>query len=102
RIPAMYEKTFDEFDKLLGLKKLSLIHINDSKHELGSRRDRHEHIGKGMLGIFPFSAIVNDPRFELIPKILETPKGEGMPDYDEINLETMRELWAKKVTDHGA
>ncbi|MFH1075667.1 MAG: deoxyribonuclease IV [Pseudomonadota bacterium] len=60
RIPAMYEKTFDEFNSLLGLKNLSLIHINDSKHELGSRRDRHEHIGQGMLGIPPFMAIINE------------------------------------------
>lgn len=68
-----YEKTIQEFDKIVGLQFLKGLHLNDAKKELGSRVDRHENIGKGTLGIEPFRWIMNDPRFDELPLILETP-----------------------------
>jgi deoxyribonuclease-4 len=85
-----YEKTIAQFDKTLGLHNLHVIHLNDSKKELGSRIDRHEHIGKGLLGIEAFRYIMNDPRLQHIPKILETPKDND--DDDLINIETIKSL----------
>jgi deoxyribonuclease IV len=69
-----YEKTWEQFDLLLGMKLLKAIHLNDSKKELGSRVDRHEHIGKGVLTDEAFRLLLNDKRLLNIPKILETPK----------------------------
>ena len=86
-----YTKTFEEFDKIIGLKRLRLFHINDSKKGLASRVDRHEHIGKGMLGLSAFRMLMNDKRFKDIPMILETPKGKEMEE-DKINLSTLRSL----------
>ena len=86
-----YTKTFEEFDKIIGLKKLKLFHLNDSKKGLASRVDRHEHIGKGMLGLSAFRMLMNDKRFKDIPMILETPKGKEMEE-DKINLSTLRSL----------
>lgn len=68
-----YEQTFAEFDRIIGLEKLMAFHLNDSKKELGSRVDRHEHIGEGFIGTEAFRLLLNDPRFYNIPKILETP-----------------------------
>jgi deoxyribonuclease-4 len=65
--------------------------MNDSKKGLGSRVDRHEHIGKGMIGLEPFGFIMNDPRLSNIPKILETPKGEDMAE-DKENMAVLRSL----------
>ena len=84
-----YEHIWDEFDRIIGLKKLVGIPLNDSKHPLGSRKDRHEHIGKGFLGIEPFRLIMQDSRFVDIPKVLETPKDD---DWDNKNLKLLREL----------
>jgi deoxyribonuclease IV len=84
-----YEKTIRDFDDIIGLKRLKVIHLNDSKGALGSRLDRHEHIGKGNIGDTGFRLIMNDKRFEHIPKILETPKGEDMRE-DRINLRRLR------------
>ena len=86
-----YNHTISEFDRIIGLERLSILHINDSKYSLGSRKDRHEHIGKGMLGLEPFRFILNDKRLENIPKILETPKGEDF-QFDKMNLKTLKEL----------
>ena len=88
---AGYEEMWDEFDKILGLGRLKAIHLNDSKKDLASRVDRHEHIGKGALGLEPFRRLLNDPRFVSVPMILETPKS---PDYaeDKENLEVLRGL----------
>lgn len=86
-----YNKTFDIFDKLIGLEKIKVIHINDSKKDLGLRVDRHEHIGKGYLGLEPFRLLVNDKRFADIPKILETPKGPDLRE-DVENLRVLRRL----------
>jgi deoxyribonuclease-4 len=88
-----YQATFREFQRVVGLKWLKCFHINDSKRERGSRVDRHEHIGRGCLGLEPFRLLVNDPRFRNHPMILETPKEEGdEEDMDRINLQTLREL----------
>ncbi|MDQ5823726.1 MAG: deoxyribonuclease IV [Chloroflexota bacterium] len=93
-----YERMVESFDRIVGLDTLRAIHMNDSKKGLGSRVDRHEHIGKGALGLEPFRFIMNDPRFENVPKILETPKeGDKGPDgkpieMDPINLEALKSL----------
>ncbi|HVF98650.1 MAG TPA: deoxyribonuclease IV [Chloroflexia bacterium] len=93
-----YERMVESFDRIVGLDTLRAIHMNDSKKGLGSRVDRHEHIGKGALGLEPFRFIMNDPRFENVPKILETPKeGDNGPDgkpveMDPINLEALKSL----------
>lgn len=84
-----FAETFKLFDSTIGLNRLKVIHLNDSKKDLGSRVDRHEHIGKGFIGGEAFRLILNDERFEKTPKILETPK-EG--DWDKKNLATLRKL----------
>jgi deoxyribonuclease IV len=86
-----YSKTMQEFDRLIGLEKLLAFHVNDSKKNLGSRVDRHFHIGEGCIGLSAFRFLVNDRRFEKIPKILETPKGTGNRE-DKRNLATLRSL----------
>ena len=87
-----WEETFLEFDAILGLESLRLIHVNDSKNERGSRVDRHEHIGRGRLGAEPFARILRDPRFRAVPKILETPKGKDGVVMDRRNLSLLRRL----------
>jgi deoxyribonuclease-4 len=83
----------EEFDRVIGLKKLNLFHLNDSKKPFGSRVDRHEHIGRGHLGFEPFRHIVNDPRFQKTPMILETPKEDNDgKEMDPVNLSTLRAL----------
>jgi deoxyribonuclease IV len=91
---AEYAATTDEFDRLIGLKKLKLFHLNDSKKPRGSRVDRHEHIGRGHIGLEPFRRIVNDPRFQKTPMILETPKEDADGhEMDPVNLATLRGLY---------
>jgi deoxyribonuclease IV len=86
--------TFKEFDRLIGLDKILAFHFNDSKTGLASRVDRHEHIGKGHIGIEPFREILNTRAFSKIPKILETPKGvTGREDIN--NLKVLRGLIRK-------
>lgn len=88
-----YEKTMAEFDRAVGLEKLRVFHVNDSLKPLGSRVDRHAHIGRGCLGLEPFRLLVNDPRFQDRPMILETPKEEGdNADMDTVNLGVLRGL----------
>jgi deoxyribonuclease-4 len=86
-----YCDTFEEFDRLIGLDRLKLFHLNDSAKELGSRVDRHAGIGLGKIGTTVFRCIVNDPRFAKLPMILETPKedlhGKAM---DPENLAVLR------------
>jgi deoxyribonuclease-4 len=77
--PSGYASTFAQFDRLVGFDRLKAFHLNDSKRPLGSRVDRHEHIGQGCLGVAPFRRILNDRRFRGLPMLLETPKGEGRP-----------------------
>ncbi len=90
RTKQLYEAMWHDFNTIIGLEHLKVIHMNDSKKELGSRVDRHEHIGKGKLGIDPFTFLMNDPRFESIAKILETPK-EDLSD-DQTNLQILKNL----------
>ena len=88
-------ETFREFDRVIGLNRLAAIHVNDSKTARGSRVDRHEHIGKGRIGLDAFRFIMRDRRFRNIPKVLETPKGKDLRE-DVINLKTLRALADKK------
>ena len=85
-----YEGVFSAFDDVLGLDRLRLFHVNDSKGELGSKRDRHDHIGQGALGEEPFRRIMLDSRFESTPKILETPKDDDSVVADLRNLNLLR------------
>lgn len=92
RTQTAYQGTMQTFDRVIGLDRLCIIHLNDAKKGLGSRIDRHEHIGEGAIGIDAFSLIVNDPRLKGLPKILETPKKKGPVDYDRMNLNRLRSL----------
>jgi deoxyribonuclease-4 len=87
RTKCGFEGTMEELDNTIGLRNLQAIHLNDSKGELGSNLDRHEHIGKGKLGLEPFRQIMNT--FTHIPKVIETPKKDTM---DAVNLEILRGL----------
>lgn len=84
-------KVFREFDRVIGRSRLVAIHLNDSKTGRGSRVDRHEHIGKGRIGLDAFRFIMRSPRFRKIPKVLETPKGKDLRE-DVINLKRLRAL----------
>jgi deoxyribonuclease-4 len=92
-----YEQTFEEFDAVIGLERLVAFHVNDSKRELGSHVDRHEHIGKGKIGKTGFRLLMNDDRFRSIPKILETPKGPEMKE-DVKNMRTLRNMVVRRET----
>jgi deoxyribonuclease-4 len=84
-------KIFREFARVIGRSRLVAIHVNDSKTGRGSRVDRHEHIGKGLIGLDAFRFIMRSPRFRKIPKVLETPKGKDLAE-DVINLKTLQRL----------
>jgi deoxyribonuclease-4 len=93
-----------QFGRLVGFDRLKVFHLNDSKKPLGSRVDRHEHIGQGCLGLEPFRRIVNDRRFRGLPMLLETPKTEGrspaviqVDPLDARNLATLRRLRKSEV-----
>ena len=97
--PEGYASTFAQFGRVVGFARLKAFHMNDSKRPLGSRVDRHEHIGQGHLGLEPFRRIVNDRRFRDLPMLLETPKAEGkasgpiaVDPLDEQNLNALRNL----------
>jgi deoxyribonuclease-4 len=93
RDPKSYKATWRAFDELLGLDRLKAIHVNDSKRELGSRIDRHEHIGRGQIGPAGFQLLVRDKRLRDVPMYLETPKGDaGGETWDAVNLRTLRNL----------
>lgn len=85
-----YDEVWDDFDRILGFDRLGLLHLNDSKHPLGARKDRHEGIGDGTLGLEPFRRIVNDDRLKAVPKVLETPKGDDVVTADLRNLGLLR------------
>jgi deoxyribonuclease IV len=92
-LPSEYASTMSEFDKVVGVDRIRAFHLNDSKRELGSRVDRHEHIGKGHLGREAFRNILNDPRFATLPMYLETPKGVvNGRSLDAQNLAALRRL----------
>jgi deoxyribonuclease-4 len=88
-----YERTFGELADLIGMDRLVAFHLNDSKKPLGSRVDRHEHIGKGQMGLEPFRRLLNDPRFAGLPMCLETPKGPDLKE-DVENLTILRSLFS--------
>lgn len=85
------QRVLAEFDRLIGLSYLRAFHFNDSKKGLACHVDRHEHIGQGTLGAEAFRTLLCDPRFREVPKILETPKGEGA-ELDRMNLALLRRL----------
>jgi deoxyribonuclease-4 len=95
RSRVSYQKTIERFDDVIGLKQLFMIHLNDARKGLGSRVDRHQHIGAGRIGIEGFRALMNDPRFFDTPKIIETQKDTDGIDWDRINLDKLRGLMIK-------
>lgn len=84
------QATLDEIDRLVGLSLVKLIHLNDAKDKLGSHHDRHQHIGKGNIGLAGMRRIINHPKLRNLPFILETPKDSL--DADEINLRLVKKL----------
>jgi deoxyribonuclease-4 len=94
-----YRATMRKLNRILGIKLVKAIHLNDSKRELGSRVDRHEHIGKGRIGLEGFRLLLGDARFAKVPMYLETPKEEnGEPkglELDRMNLTVLRSLVGK-------
>jgi deoxyribonuclease-4 len=97
--PAGYRDSFAEFERVIGLERLEGFHVNDSKKPLGSRIDRHEHIGRGCIGTEPFRWLLNDPRFGSLPMLIETAKTERrertrieVDPLDAMNLATLRAL----------
>jgi deoxyribonuclease-4 len=90
------KKMFAAFDRTIGLDRLVALHLNDSKTARGSRVDRHEHIGKGQIGLDAFRFIMRDRRFRKIPKVLETPKGKELKE-DVVNMRTLRKLAETKT-----
>lgn len=89
------KRAFDHYDEVVGCRTLGLFHLNDAKKPLGSRADRHEHIGKGTIGLAGFRALALDKRFRAVPKVLETEKGVNPKtgrDYDAENLEVLHSI----------
>lgn len=89
RTPEALSATLDEFDRVIGLERLKVIHVNDAKKSLGSRVDRHAHIGEGELGLETFRILLHEPRLAHVPVILETPDPETM---HPVNLQRLKEL----------
>ncbi len=94
RTPKAYAETMAHFDRLIGLDRIRFFHLNDSKKGLGSRVDRHQHIGKGEIGLQGFRLLLNDPRFAHHPMVLETPKGKELKE-DKENLRILRALLSR-------
>jgi len=86
-----YAATLEALEQTVGLKRLRAIHLNDSQHDLGSRRDRHEHIGKGLIGVDGFRNLLNDSRLSGLPGLLETDKSPDLHE-DAENLAVLRSL----------
>lgn len=93
RDASTYRETMNALDRAVGLDRLHAFHLNDSKGDLGCRRDRHEHIGKGTLGLEAFRLILADPRFRELPMIIETEKGDDLAE-DRVNLALLRSVIA--------
>jgi deoxyribonuclease-4 len=101
RTPQALARTLDEFDAIIGLDRLRAIHINDSRRELGSRVDRHEHIGQGFIGDAGFWSLLHEPRLAAMPMILETPKGTDEKTgekFDTLNLARLRRLASRRCS----
>lgn len=86
-----YSKTINHIEECIGIDRIRFFHLNDSKSELGSRVDRHEHIGKGHIGLQGFKFLLNDLRFKELPMVLETPKGRDLKE-DMENLNILKRL----------
>jgi deoxyribonuclease-4 len=97
RTPEAYEETMRRFQEVIGMEKLKYFHLNDSKGALGSRLDRHEHIGKGKIGLAGFELLLRDARFRDHPMVLETPKGKELKE-DKKNLKVLRSLLVPRAT----
>lgn len=95
RSPKIWDATLKHIDELIGWKQVVAFHLNDSKTDLGSHVDRHEHIGKGKIGKQGFEHIVNDPRVRELPGCLETPKSDDLHE-DVQNLAFLRSLVTSK------
>jgi len=91
RTRKSYAAVMSELDRAVGLGRVAAFHLNDCKKDLGCRVDRHEHIGKGFLGVDAFRWLMNDPRFDGVPMLLETPKGPDLAE-DKVNLALLRSL----------
>jgi len=88
-----YKTTIESMKKGFGIKRIKAFHLNDSKKPFASRKDRHEHIGEGEMGIEPFRNLLNDKRFSKLPMYLETEKGDrDGQDFDAMNLKVLRGL----------
>lgn len=94
-----YEKVMDDFDRILGLEQIAVFHINDSKNPCGAHKDRHENFGRGHIGAEALMQVIRDPRFESIPKILETPyikdpenPKKSLPPYKEEIAQILQQL----------
>jgi deoxyribonuclease-4 len=96
-----YEGTMRELDGSVGLGRVMAVHLNDAKKPLGSRVDRHEHIGRGCIGSRGFGLIMRDETLAGVPKILETPKYRGEEFMDPVNLKILRRLARRKVSGSG-
>jgi len=104
-----YAATFEQFDRLIGTGRLRVFHLNDSRKPLGSRVDRHTHIGRGFVGLEAFRRLLNDPRFAGLPMLLETPKqagrgrtSDGVDRFDRRNLTLLRSLLTGRAWHAGA
>lgn len=99
RDPATYAEMIALAERTVGLHRVRCWHLNDSRGDLGSRLDRHEHIGRGMIGDAGFANVVRDPRFTGVPMILETPKepDESGVDWDTVNVSRLRDLAAGRT-----
>ena len=91
REPSDYERIMVDFDRLIGLDRIKVFHLNDSKNPAGSFKDRHDHIGDGEIGLEGFRHFMNDPRFKGVPGILET-ENDDAGTSDRRNLATLRSL----------
>ena len=96
RDPVSYTEVFSHFERVIGLDRLKFFHLNDSKKDLGARVDRHEHIGKGKIGLEGFRLLLEDPRFGKLPMVIETPKENGL-ERDKENLGLLRSLLSKET-----
>lgn len=91
RTPDAYAATMNAFDEIIGIERLKVLHLNDSAREFGSFRDRHAHIGQGMIGTDAFGFFLRDERLKGRPGILETPKDDDVTE-DRMNLKTLRSM----------
>lgn len=95
RTPESYNDVMERLDRIVGLGKVRAFHLNDCKKDLGCRVDRHEHIGKGFIGLEGFRCLMNDPRFDSVPMFLETPKGPDCAE-DRVNLALLRGMLQRR------